>query len=176
MAGACSSPALGEYPPYPDDAPEPTCPMSQLAPRPGVDYRGVDPNSANPLVGQSWLVEGYEPALGETFRLAEAGQTELAARMWRIASVPRFKWIGRWYRETPWEDKVTQYFKRSQCCSRHDGHRQCPNPGGVPLLALMRHQGKECRPDYRAGGPEEDERTRAPGTAGSPPRPGPTGW
>jgi endoglucanase len=36
---------------------------------------------------------------------------------------------------------------------------QCDQPGTVPLMAVMRHQGKGCSGNYRAGGEAEDRRT-----------------
>ena len=36
---------------------------------------------------------------------------------------------------------------------------QCDQPGTVPLMAVMRHQGKGCSGTYRAGGEAEDRRT-----------------
>ena len=36
---------------------------------------------------------------------------------------------------------------------------QCDQPGAVPLMVVMRHQGRACRPDYLAGGRAEDRRT-----------------
>jgi len=36
---------------------------------------------------------------------------------------------------------------------------QCDQPGTVPLMVVMRHQGKGCSGTYRAGGVAEDRRT-----------------
>ena len=36
---------------------------------------------------------------------------------------------------------------------------QCDQPGTVPLMVVMRHQGKGCSGTYRAGGEAEDRRT-----------------
>ena len=36
---------------------------------------------------------------------------------------------------------------------------QCDQPGTVPLMIVMRHQGKGCSGTYRAGGEAEDRRT-----------------
>ena len=36
---------------------------------------------------------------------------------------------------------------------------QCDQPGAVPMMVVMRHQGRACRADYLAGGRAEDRRT-----------------
>ena len=37
---------------------------------------------------------------------------------------------------------------------------QCDQPGAVPQMIVMRHQGIGCANDYLAGGAAEDRRTR----------------
>ena len=36
---------------------------------------------------------------------------------------------------------------------------QCDQPGAVPMMTVMRHQGRDCNGRYLAGGPAEDRRT-----------------
>ena len=68
--------------------------------------------------------------------------------MWRIAREPRFRWFGRW--STPdVGKKVADYLSCAAALQ----------PGAVPLIVVMRHQGKECGASYTAGGRAEDLRT-----------------
>ena len=69
--------------------------------------------------------------------------------MWRMAREPRFRWFGRWNR--PVGRRVRAYLR---CAA-------AVQPGAVPLMAVMRHQGKGCGGGYTGGGPAEDARTRA---------------
>jgi endoglucanase len=119
-------------------------------PRP-TDARGVDPASPNPLAGLSFYVDRGEPAYRQYTRYRHRGKPRRAALMWKIASQPRFKWFGRWTRNGPaLVSKVRKWLGRSQ-------RRQ---PGSVPLMVVMRHQGKRCSASYAGGGRAEDARHR----------------
>jgi endoglucanase len=69
--------------------------------------------------------------------------------MWRLAREPRFRWFGRWTGPDV-SAKVRAYL----------GCAGALQPGSVPLMVVMRHQGKECSPTYTAGGAAEDAATR----------------
>jgi endoglucanase len=69
--------------------------------------------------------------------------------MWVVAREPRFRWFGRWDR--PVHRRVRNYLR---CAA-------AVQPGAVPLMVVMRHQGKACGGGYDGGGPAEDRRTRA---------------
>jgi endoglucanase len=111
-----------------------------------IDYRGVTPGSPNPLVGERWYADPKEPAYGSFVHYRDSGQTEKAALMWKIAGTPRFRWFGRF--TSPPKVKVRRFIDAAEAA------------GTVPLIATLRHQGKECRKGYTAGGKAEDERTR----------------
>jgi endoglucanase len=110
-----------------------------------ADPRGVDPNSANPLLGQTWWVnQGLHPAWRRYHRYRRQGKRGRAALMWKIAREPKFHWFGRWSRMEWVRDHIAQ----------------AERDGAVPLIAVMRHEGRRCGDDYDGGGPAEDERTR----------------
>src|SRR5215210_6854947 len=116
-----------------------------------VDPRGVDPASPNPLVGLRFYVDHRGPAYRQYRRYRRRGMRHRAALMWRIAKEPRFKWFGRWTRHGPaLVHKVRKWLRRAR-------RRQ---PGAVPLMVVMRHQGKGCGSRYDGGGPREDRRHR----------------
>ena len=109
------------------------------------DPRGVDPNAANPLEGQRWWVnQGLHPAWRQYRSYRRRGKKRRAALMWKIAGEPKFHWFGRFSRMEWLRDHIA------------DAERD----GAVPLIAVLRHQGRACRSDYDGGGPEEDQRTR----------------
>jgi endoglucanase len=110
-----------------------------------ADPRGVDPNAANPLLGQTWWVnKGLHPAWRQYHRYRRRGKTRRAALMWKVAREPKFHWFGRWSRMEWIADHIAQ----------------AERDGAVPLIAVMRHEGRRCGGDYDGGGPAEDERTR----------------
>jgi endoglucanase len=115
----------------------------------GVDARGTDPASPNPLRGLRWYVDPVEPAYRSYRTFVRKGQRHAASLMWRVAREPRFRWFGRWNR--PVGRRVRNYLR---CVSAEQ-------PGAVPLMVVMRHQGKGCGGGYTGGGPAEDARTRA---------------
>jgi len=115
----------------------------------GVDARGTDPQSPNPLRGLRWYVDPVEPAYRSYRTFVRKGKRHAASLMWRVAREPRFRWFGRWNR--PVRRRVRNYL---HCVA-------AVQPGAVPLMVVMRHQGKGCGGGYTGGGPAEDARTRA---------------
>ena len=65
-----------------------------------------------------------------------------------VASEPRFRWFGRWTARAT-----------GRCAATPRARPRAA--GAVPLMVVMRHQGKGCGGGYTAGGPAEDRRTRA---------------
>jgi endoglucanase len=116
---------------------------------PGVDPRGTDPSSPNPLRGLRWYVDPVEPAYRSYRTLVRKRRDGAASLMWRLAREPRFRWFGRW--NHPVRRRVRAYLR---CAA-------AVQPGAVPLMAVMRHQGKGCGGGYTGGGAAEDARTRA---------------
>jgi endoglucanase len=107
------------------------------------DRQGVSPRAPNPLENASeWYVDPKEPAIDS---LIQYGDTPKGRLMARIAYSPRFKWFGR-FTSAP----------RTIC--RFIGEAE--SAGKVPLVATLRHQGKQCNPRYQAGGVAEDNATR----------------
>jgi endoglucanase len=152
------APSLGpapDVPPVPGQTPTPDnardCVPTGLpwAVQPGIDPRGVDPYSRNPLDGLRFFVDPTEPAFQDYTRLMHAGRAGDAALMWKVAGRPRFRWFGRWTRPNM-PEKIRNYLNCAAALQ----------PGTVPLLIVMRHQGKACNPHYTAGGAAEDARTR----------------
>jgi endoglucanase len=115
----------------------------------GVDARGTDPRSPNPLRGLRWYVDPLEPAYRSYRTFVRKGKRHSASLMWRVAREPRFRWFGRW--DHPVGRRVRNYLR---CAA-------AVQPGAVPLMVVMRHQGKGCGRSYTGGGPAEDARTRA---------------
>ena len=62
----------------------------------GVDPRGTDPLSPNPLRGLRWYVDPVEPAYRSYRTFVRKHRGHAASLMWRIAREPRFRWFGRW--------------------------------------------------------------------------------
>jgi endoglucanase len=116
---------------------------------PGIDPRGVGSDAPNPLRGVRWYVDPVEPAYRSYRSFVRRGQSQRAALMWQVAREPRFRWFGRWDR--PVRRRVRNYLR---CAA-------AVQPGAVPLMVVMRHQGKGCGGGYDGGGPAEDRRTRA---------------
>ena len=115
---------------------------------PGLDPRGVERGAPNPLRGSRWYVDPLEHAYRSYRAFRARGQRGKAALMWRIAREPRFRWFGRWDRSI--RLRVRRYLR---CAA-------AVQPGAVPLLVVMRHQGKRCGGGYTGGGRAEDARTR----------------
>jgi endoglucanase len=122
-------------------------PEAQVYPR-ELDMRAVDPLAPNPLVGTKWFVDRMEPAYTQWARWKRAGKDGDAGEIWKLAREPRFRWFGR-FTSPRMQKKVRGFLDRVQC----------DQPGAVPMMVVMRHQGRACRPDYLAGGLAEDRRT-----------------
>jgi len=113
-----------------------------------VDPRGVSPGSPNPLRGEAMHLDRRSKLFYGDWRETAAGRPFLE----RIKSRPVFRWFGRWNLSSfaGIRGYVGSYIRRA--------HSE--QPGTVPQLAVMRHQGRECHSGYDGGGPEEDEQTR----------------
>jgi endoglucanase len=114
----------------------------------GIDPRGVDPAAPNPLLGQRFFLDRMEPAYMQWVRWKRTGETTKANQIWKLAREPRFRWFGK-FTAPRMQKKIRGYLDRVQC----------DQPGTVPLMVVMRHQGKGCSGTYRAGGVAEDRRT-----------------
>jgi endoglucanase len=115
-----------------------------------LDPRGVDPASANPLAGiDNWFVDReWEPKWQQYLDYLYSGQNAKAEAMFKIAREPQFKWFGRWNERPGYE--IRKYLVRV-------AEQQ---PGSVPSIAVMRHQGKGCKGGYTGGDAAEDARHR----------------
>ena len=120
-----------------------TAASAQTAP---PDPRAVDPGAPNPLAGERFLVDPVEPSWKHWRAFRNRGQRGRAALMWRIASEPKFRWFGR--------------FTHNVAKTVHAYSARARRRGSVPLMTVLRHQGKECNSRYLAGGAAEDARTR----------------
>src|SRR3954454_2842810 len=116
---------------------------------PGVDPRGADPGSPNPLTGLRFFIDPTEPAFQDLLDRLGANETGRAALIGRLAWRARFRWVGRWGRP----DMQAKVRDSLRCV-------QSLEPGSVPLMTVMRHQGRACGPNSLAGGSAEDARTR----------------
>ena len=160
VAGLAAAPAASAQqcipepcPPPPQQQPPPPAlaPPAPPAPAPApVDPRGIDPATPNPLLGLELYVDRrYHPAWRQ-YRWFRRKRKKWAASMtFKIASQPKFQWFGRWNR--PIGRTVREYLGRVQEEQR----------GSVPLMTVLRHQGRKCGGGYDGGGAREDERTRA---------------
>jgi endoglucanase len=136
---------------YPEDWAECVRRMPPQPPivQPGIDPRGVDAGSPNPLLGLRFFVDRMEPAYTQWRRWRRTGKTGKATSIWRLAREPRFRWFGRFTRPRM-PKKVRGFLNRVTC----------DQPGTVPQMVVMRHQGRDCGPHYLGGGAAEDARTR----------------
>ena len=116
---------------------------------PGIDPRGVAPDSPNPLLGLPLFVDRDDPAALQWRRWRLAGQTERASTIWQLAREPRFRWFGRTTRPRM-RRKVRGFLDRVQC----------DQPGAVPQMVVLRARSTDCGPDYLGGSAAEDARTR----------------
>ncbi|WDT93177.1 glycoside hydrolase family 6 protein [Thermoleophilum album] len=115
----------------------------------GRDPRGLDPRSPNPLAGLRFFVDPTEPAFQEYADAWREGDAKRARLLARIAFVPRARWMGRFTRPNM-KKKIRDFL---ECVA-------AIQPGSVPIIVVMRHQGKKCSPTYDGGGPAEDARTK----------------
>ena len=137
----------GQYPPDWEACLRVSPPPPQVYPR-DIHVRGADPASPNPLVGTKWFVDRMEPAYTQWVRWTRQGRRSNAETIWRLAREPRFRWFGR-FTHPHMQKKVRGFLDRVQC----------DQPGAVPLMVVMRHQGRSCEGGYLAGGVAEDRRT-----------------
>src|SRR5687767_5751520 len=138
---------VGQYPPDWEECLEENPPAPQVFPR-ELDVRAADAAAPNPLVGTKFFVDRMEPAYMEWARWKRQGEASKAETIWRLAREPRFRWFGRFTRPHM-QKKVRGFLDRVQC----------DQPGAVPMMVVMRHQGKSCAGGYKAGGLAEDRRT-----------------
>jgi endoglucanase len=149
VLGAADVATAQETPPTPPTAPTPTEPAPAPAPAPApFDPRGVDPLSPNPLAGLQFLVNKRHPSWRSYRRFKRKRRKWAAGMVWKVAKEPKFQWFGRWNRSPG--KAFRSYLERSRPWG----------PGRVPLIAVLRHQGRTCGPRYDGGGPREDARTR----------------
>ena len=141
------APPVGDYPEDWAKCVNQTDPAAPVLPA-GIEPRGVDPSSPNPLLGLRYFVDRMEPAYMDWARYKRQGNDAQANTIWRLAREPRFRWFGKFTR--PRMQKKTRGFL---------DRVQCDQPGTVPMMAVMRHQGKSCNGSYRAGGEAEDRAT-----------------
>src|SRR5215212_6001950 len=139
---------VGEYPEDWAKCVAATRPVWPTAPF-GIDPRGVDPAAPNPLLGQRFFLDRMEPAYMQWVRWKRTGETTQANMIWELAREPRFRWFGK-FTAPRMQKKIRGYLDRVQC----------DQPGTIPLMVVMRHQGKGCSGTYRAGGVAEDRRTK----------------
>jgi endoglucanase len=142
------APPVGEYP---EDWAACVANSAPAAPivQPGIDPRGLDPSSPSPLLGLRFFVDRMEPAYTQWAKWRRSGQTSEASTIWRLAREPRFRWFGK-FTQPRMQKKVRGFLDRVQC----------DQPGTVPQMVVMRHQGKSCGGNYTAGGAAEDARAR----------------
>lgn len=114
---------------------------------PPLDPRGVDPAAPNPLAGVGFFVDHDAKAYRAWRHLRRKGRRRAADVLWRLAGQPKFAWFGRFTRPHM-RKKIRTYIARARCA------------GTVPLMTVMRHQGKRCGNGYTGGGRREDARTR----------------
>jgi endoglucanase len=138
---------VGKYPPAWAECVKDNPPPPQVYPR-ELDVRGVNPAAPNPLVGTKWFVDRMEPAYMDWARWMRQGEASKAETIWRLAREPRFRWFGRFTRPHM-QKRVRGFLDRVQC----------DQPGAVPLMVVMRHQGRSCDGRYLGGGLAEDRRT-----------------
>jgi endoglucanase len=138
---------VGEYPEDWAKCVARTQPRWPTAPA-GIDPRAVDPAAPNPLLGQRFFLDRMEPAYVQWAKWRRSGEIAKANTIWKLAREPRFRWFGK-FTAPRMQKKIRGYLDRVQC----------DQPGTVPLMVVMRHQGKGCSGTYRAGGVAEDRRT-----------------
>lgn len=118
----------------------------------GAGKRAASPRAPNPLAAERLYVDTYrkttgnrafrEPGYG-AYRNASGARRALLAK---IALTPRFAWFGAF---TPMPDRVCAFIQTAEA------------DNAVPLITVLRHQGRACNGSYTGGGVAEDKRTRA---------------
>jgi endoglucanase len=113
----------------------------------GPDPRGVDPAAPNPLEGLRFFVDHDAPAWRQYLYYRSHHSGAAAARIWKLAKEPKFRWYGRWDHNLT--ERVHDYVGRAE------------RDGSVPLMAIMRAQSEKCGGGYGGGDAAEDARTRS---------------
>lgn len=117
-----------------------------------VDPRGVDPRSPNPLEGLTWFVDKtWAHQYHQYEKYVRRGQRGKARLMAKIALQPQFRWFGRWNDD--------QKGGTAGAARSYVERVQAEQPGSVPQIVTLRHQGRACHSRYMAGGRREDVRT-----------------
>jgi endoglucanase len=120
------------------------------APTNGVDPRGTNASSANPLRGLDLYVNRInDPAYEQMRSYERQGQSGKAQLIGRIANTSRGVWFGRFTRPN-FNEKVHNFLNCAQWMQ----------PGSVPVMDVLRAQASQCNPHYTGGGAAEDARTR----------------
>ncbi|MGI8749693.1 MAG: glycoside hydrolase family 6 protein, partial [Thermoleophilaceae bacterium] len=91
-----------------------------------------------------------EKAYSDMLTYQRQGKNANAASMARIALRPRAVWFGKFTRPN-FGGKVRDHINCAQALQR----------GSVPIMTVLRHQGKQCNSHYTAGGVAEDNATKA---------------
>lgn len=113
-----------------------------------IDPRGVNPASPNPLQGEALHVDRRSK-----IHWALGGEPlDRKILLERIASQPQFRWFGRW--------NLSRFGGIYEVIGSYIRRAAEEQPGTVPQVVVMRHQGRKCHPGYDGGGPVEDELTR----------------
>jgi endoglucanase len=97
-----------------------------------------------------FYVDPTEEAYQQWEHYKRQGKTHDAALIWKLASQPRFRWFGKFTRGGA---GLTGKVRKFIGCAEASG--------AVPLMVVLRAQGKACNPHYTAGGAPEDARTRS---------------
>ena len=100
----------------------------------------------NPLEGASFYVDREAPSW-IAWRRASGRKKDL---LWRIAREPKSLWYGAFTRPA-------SQFRAKVRRPIEEAARQ----GTLPVLTVLRAESTQCHPNYTAGGPAEDRRTRA---------------
>jgi endoglucanase len=111
------------------------------------DPRGVSPSSPNPLAGLTFWNDPESPSMQSWRSLERSGQRRKADLIWKIASQPKALWLGRFTRPN-FHVKVRRLIDPARA------------RGEVPVFTVLRAESTRCSPDYQAGGPAADARTR----------------
>jgi endoglucanase len=147
-------PEPGPGPPPLPPAPEPTEPGDCNFARTPVngDKRAVSASAPNPLAGEKWYVDTYRKRSGNKQYREPAYRDYLRAKgrdkalLGKVALTPRFTWFGRF---TPMPARICAFVQTAEA------------DASVPLVTVLRHQGRKCNADYQAGGVAEDDRSKA---------------
>lgn len=120
------------------------------APGNGTNPQGTNPNSPNPLAGLNLYTHKIQEApYRDMIRYRRSGQARKAKLIERIALTPKGVWFGKFTRPN-FFDKVRNHLNCAQWMQ----------PGSIPIMTVLRHQGKSCNPRYKAGGVREDNATK----------------